>query len=376
MPQTQVIKVAAPAEVAPAAAEAARVVRAGGLVGFATETVYGIAALAGNHRTMERLRDLKSRPSRPFSVHIGRRVDVRRYIGHIPPQAAVLIDKAWPGPVSILMKLGGQLADATLQAQGLYDILASDDTIGLRCPDEPVAIAMLSAVKDVVVAPSANLAGQPSPRTGQDVLDSLDGKIDLLVDSGPTRYGKDSTIVSFATPKAGQAWQVIREGVLDERAIRRLTRRRVLFVCTGNTCRSPMAAGIARKLLADKYNCSIGELKDCGVEVASAGLFAGEGVRASPEAALAAREHGADISRHRSRMLTRDLIRWADMVFCMTDFHVQQARRLAPQDADKIRRLDERADVSDPIGGGGGIYRKVAQRIERVLRNLLDEGTL
>jgi protein-tyrosine phosphatase len=113
---------------------------------------------------------------------------------------------------------------------------------------------MLSAVDSPVVAPSANLAGEPSPRSADEVLGTLEGKIDLLIDSGPTQYGIDSTIV--AIDDAG--WRIVRKGVYDQRTIKKFLRRKFLFVCTGNTCRSPLAAGLAKKLLADRLGCGRG----------------------------------------------------------------------------------------------------------------------
>lgn len=371
---TRVIKVRRPSEVAAAASEAARLLEEGGLVGFATETVYGIAAVATNARTMERLRDLKSRPKRPFSVHVGSSADVKRYVKIVPSAANRLIHHGWPGPVTLLLPMGGKLADANLERRGLYNVLGDDDKIGLRCPDEPVAAAMLSAVRDPVVAPSANLAGEPSPRRPEDVLQSLDGKIDLLIDSGPTRYGKDSTIVMFDRPDADD-WTIVRKGVLDERAIRRLTRLRVLFICSGNTCRSPLAAGLARKLIAQRMGVSVGELRKHGVEIGSAGIFGG-GSKATPEAVLAAHQLGADISRHRSRRATAELIRQSDLVLCMTEMHVLEAQRQAPDAADMICRLDSAGDIADPIGGGPGVYRKTADRLERILKELIERGIL
>jgi protein-tyrosine phosphatase len=363
-------------EVAEAASQGARVLASGGLVGFATETVYGIAALATDQKAMERLRELKSRPDRPFSVHLGSGADARLYVKDISPAAARMMRRGWPGPLTLVLPLGGKLADAALQRAKLYDELSDHDMIGLRCPDEPVAAAMLSAVKGPVVAPSANLAGKPSPRRADDVLDAFADRLDLLIDSGPTRYGKDSTIVSM-TPQADYAdgWSIVRKGVLDERAIRQLLRQRILFVCSGNTCRSPLAAGLARRLLADRVG-GVGELRKHGLEVGSAGLYAMSGAKASPEAVAAADRYGADISRHRSRPLTAELIDEADLVLCMTEMHVVEARRLAPLSADKICRLDSRGDIPDPIGGGPGVYMKTAERLERVLKTLTEEGIL
>ncbi len=369
--ETRLIKIGTDADASSAAAEGARVLNAGGLVGFPTETVYGIAAVATDDDAMERLRETKSRPDRPFSVHLGRREDAFRYVDATPMRARLLMEKAWPGPLTLLLPTGGVLADPRLQKEGLYGRLCYDETIGLRCPSDEVASRLLSSVDAPVVAPSANRAGSQSPRTGDDVLNEMDGRIDLLIDAGPTRYGQDSTIVLFDA----DGWRMIRKGVYDERSIRRMMRRRVLFVCSGNTCRSPLAAGLAKKLLADRLGCRVGDLPKHGVEISSAGLHAAEGAGASAEAVRVARERGADISRHRTRNATAELITGADMVFCMTEAQVADAERLARAGAD-IRRLDRQADIPDPVGGGADDYRRAAGRIEQAVDKLLSEGML
>ena len=372
---TEVIEVRSEKDVAPAARRGARALRAGQLVGFATETVYGIAAAATIAEAMQRLRELKSRPKNPFSVHLGGSEDAWRYVKvkEAPASAKRLIERAWPGAVTLLLPTGGKLADPKLRRRaGLYETLCSEDVIGLRCPDEPVARAMLGEVSIPIVAPSANLAGRKPARTAEDVLADLDGRIDLLIDSGPARYGTDSTIVRC---DAG-GWSVLREGVFSASAIDRICRRTLLFVCTGNTCRSPMAWGLARKMLADRAGCTAEELPAHGVEVLSAGVFAGDGAPATAEAIAAAAEYGADIADHRSRKLTTELIREADLVFCMTESHVAGVICLAPGAAEKVRRLDPRRNVPDPIGGSLAVYRQTAQRIGRALQEASRKGVL
>jgi len=369
MASTEVIQVETDAAVAGAAKRGADALQAGRLVALATETVYGLAALATNGGAMERLREVKSRPDGPFTVHIGAAEEVKRYVRDVPWAARRLSERAWPGPVTMLLETGGRLADAKLGRARLHKVLCQENVIGLRCPDGAVVRAVLSGVDSPVVMPSANPAGAPPPRTADDVLATLDGQVDLVIDSGSTQYGKGSTIVRFA----GDAWDLVRKGVYDERAIRKHIRRTYLFVCTGNTCRSPMAAGLARKLLADRLGCRTGELRSRGVEVASAGLFAAAGGGATPEAGRVARDRGADISRHRSRRLTSELINSADLIFCMTAVHAAEAVRLAPGAAGRIRRLSDEGDIPDPIGGGDEVYAVVADRIERAFAAYLDK---
>jgi tRNA threonylcarbamoyl adenosine modification protein (Sua5/YciO/YrdC/YwlC family) len=344
----EVIQALGPAT-ARAAQRGAKALRAGQLVGFATET-------------------LKNRPRRPFSVHLGRATDVGGYVRDLPLQARWLIARAWPGPVTLLVPTGGRLADPAYHAAGLHDVLCPEGTIGLRCPAAPAAQAMLVAAGGPAVATSANLAGGPSPRSAEEVLAAVGDRIDLLLDSGPTAYGRDSTIVRFAPG----GWEIVRRGVYDEKEIRALTRWTVLFVCTGNTCRSPIAAGLAAAALAKRLGCEPADLAGRGVRVFSAGTGAVEGAAASAEAVRVAGEWGADLGGHRSRKLTTELIREADLVCCMAAAHATAVLRLVPSAAGKVRRLCDDGDVPDPIGAGLDGYRRTATRIQDAVASCLD----
>lgn len=370
--KTKVIKVLGQADIAVAAAEAADRLAEGGLVGFATETVYGIAARATSPEAMDRLRRLKDRPKTPFSVHLGRAEDVVRYVSDVPPPARRVINKFWPGPITVLLPTGGELADRALQDAGLHDALCMDNVIGLRCPSPEVSRAILSSVDDPVVATSANARGCPAPRGAGAVIDSFDGKIDLLVDSGPTDHGRGSTIVKFD----GSQWSIVRVGAVPRCDVARLVRHKIVFVCTGNTCRSAMAEGIARKLLADRAGVPAEKLDQAGLAVASAGLWAVDGRPATPEAIDAARRQGADISRHRSQKLTPELIKSADILLCMTDLHLLTARRLGEGLPTAIRKFDPSGDVPDPIGAGEREYRRIAERLGKVIQGLIEKGSL
>ena len=369
---TRVIKVdpSDPQAATGAANQGAEALKAGQLVAFATETVYGIAAVASDTAAMERLRELKSRPERPFSLHIPWPEDVRRYVADVGPSAAKVIHKAWPGPITLVLDTGGEFPDPQLQGAGLHDVLTSEGRIGLRCPDAPIARMMLAGVDQAVVAPSANLAGQPSPRTGGEVLAGLDGQVDLLIDTGRTVYGADSTILACSCDQ----WNILRAGVRDAADIERIMATRYLFVCTGNTCRSPMAAGLAVKALSEKLNCSANQLAEHGFYVESAGVFAFPGGRASPQAVQALEKHGADLTQHASQKLTSELINCSDVIFCCTGLHLSEARCLAPSAASRIRLLDRDGDIPDPIGADVGVYLDIAGRIDRSFRTYLREA--
>lgn len=374
---TRVITVRAtgsPAALAEAAREGAQALMRGQLVGFATETVYGIAALASDAEAMRRLRNIKSRPDGPFSLHLADLAEVKRYIQNIPPRARWLMEKAWPGPITLLLETGGKFADPDLRRlRGLHAQMTHNNVLGIRCPDEPVARLMLRATNGPVVAPSANPAGAPSPRNADEVLQTLRGQIDLLIDSGPSRYGKESSIVRI--DRNGE-WTLLRKGVYDERMISRFLRKKIGFICSGNTCRSPIASGLAKKFLAETLGCEVGELRNRGLEVFSAGLFASTGAPPAPEAVQAVRNRRGDISHHKSRKLTPDLIKSSDLLFCMTASQVDEVRRLAEDAATKVYLLDETASISDPIGGGADVYERTAEQIDQAVRRRMREYVL
>ena len=357
--RTRVVKPKSPAEIASAAAQGAEVLRQGGLVGFPTETVYGVAAAADVPAGMERLRDLKDRPDRPFSVHLPGPGEVGRYVRSAPPAAERLIRRAWPGPVTLVLPTGGRLAEAALQKAGVYEVLCHDGFIGLRCPDEPAASAMLARAGGPVVAASANLKGRPSPRNGQEALAALDGRIELMIDTGPTRHRGDSTIVQV---DAG-GWKVLRAGAYDEAAVRAMAAMHLLFVCTGNTCRSPMAAGLAAVITAG-----------ADVTFDSAGLAALAGEPASPNAVQAAAELGGDIRNHAGQIVTPQLIHRADMIFCMTARHAAEIGRMDPGARGRVKLLDGERDIPDPFGGSIEEYRTTARRIKAALERRAKEG--
>jgi L-threonylcarbamoyladenylate synthase len=370
---TEVLQIDGDGDLARAVGAAVKTLARGGLVVLPTETVYGVAARADLLEAVERLRKVKARrDGDPFTIHIGAPEEAKRYVPHLGRVAQRLMRKGWPGPLTLILPT--RIEDAPISRErGVSASFPSapDQTVGLRCPDHPLAGAVLRAVGAPVVASSANRADQPPPRTAAAALEQLNGDVDLLIDAGPTKYSKPSTIVRLE----GDACQVVRAGVYDEQMIRDLAALRILFVCTGNTCRSPMAAAIAKRMLAQRLQCQLAELERRHVIVDSAGT-AGGAAGAADNAIAVLNRRGLDISGHRSKPLTPELIERADHVFVMTRAHHDAVIRAAPSAADRASLLLADEELADPFGGSQEQYEHCAQAIEKAMAERIKEVML
>ena len=176
-----------------ALAEAARILRGGGLVAFPTETVYGLGADATNPQAIARLNQVKGRPpEKPYSLHLHSIDQLDGLVASVPPVASRLMERFWPGPLTIVIPSN------------------NGKTIGFRLPDHPIAHAFLQAGGVPIAAPSANRSGQPPPIDAQEVLAALDGSVDCVLDGGPTRLGRESTVVEIV----GSRVEIRREGAI------------------------------------------------------------------------------------------------------------------------------------------------------------------
>ena len=169
---------------------AAEILRAGGLVAFPTETVYGLGADASSAEAVARLYRVKRRPpDHPVIVHFASAKDAFSFAREISSSARKLAEKFWPGPLTLVLPRSPSAKDF---------VTGSQETVGLRVPSHPVAHAMLEAFGGGVAAPSANRFGAVSPTTAQHVRDELNGDVDLVLDGGAAEIGVESTIVDLS----------------------------------------------------------------------------------------------------------------------------------------------------------------------------------
>ena len=183
------------------------IIKAGGLVAFPTETVYGLGGDALNENSSRKIYEAKGRPSdNPLIVHISRMDDLYEIARKVPDEAVKLADKFWPGPLTMIFWKKENVPYAT--TGGL-------DTVAVRFPSHPVAKEFIAASGGFVAAPSANLSGRPSPTLGKHVLEDMNGRIDMILDSGLCDIGLESTIIDFtqSTP------MILRPGYVNEKML-------------------------------------------------------------------------------------------------------------------------------------------------------------
>lgn len=358
--------------------QAATVLGEGGLVVFPTETVYGVAASAVRDAGISKLREMKARDqAQTFTVHLPNPAAAERYVDTSAPALRRFMNKILPGPVTLLLDATDELIEQRLELLGMRatdrNRIYRGNTIGLRCPDQSLSQRILAAIDEPVVASAANRPGGKQPHEAGDAARELDGFVDYVVDGGRTRYAKPSTVVRVIERNGGLSIDVEREGVYDERFIKKLMRWTILLICSGNTCRSPMAEGLAKQILAQQRGVPVEELEASGVRVISAGAFAMPGSPPSPEAIDALAKDNIDISRHRSTPLTPELIHEADVIYTMTESHRQTVIDMMPSASSKTWRLDESGDIADPIGLDLTAYQRTAEMIRRRLDQRLKE---
>lgn len=188
-------------------AKAGQIIRQGGLVAFPTETVYGLGANGLDETASAKIYAAKGRPSdNPLIVHIARFSDLERIAEQIPDSARKLADAFWPGPLTMIFRKSPEVP---------YGTTGGLDTVAVRMPDHPIALALIEAGGGYIAAPSANTSGRPSPTRAAHVAEDLQGKIDMILDGGDVGIGLESTIVDLTEEKP----VILRPGYINQKML-------------------------------------------------------------------------------------------------------------------------------------------------------------
>jgi tRNA threonylcarbamoyl adenosine modification protein (Sua5/YciO/YrdC/YwlC family) len=333
----------------------------GGLVAFPTETVYGVAASALDEKAVGRLVAAKSRTiSKPLTLAIKSADEALDYAPDLCPLAQRLARRCWPGPITLVVDDSHPDSLVRRLPPKVRQAVSPENAIGLRVPGHRAILDVMRMLAGPLALSSANRTGQPEAVTAAEVVDALGEQLDLILDDGRCRFGQPSSVIRVQ----GNRYELLREGVVPRQTVQRLANFLVLFVCTGNTCRSPMAASFCRHLMAKRLDCPGEALEERGVVVLSAGIAAMMGGRATPEAVEAMQAWSLDLTGHETQPLTEPLVRHADVIFTMTRSHREAILAQWPSAAGRTLVLcGDGSDVADPIGGTPDRYRRCAEQL-------------
>jgi tRNA threonylcarbamoyl adenosine modification protein (Sua5/YciO/YrdC/YwlC family) len=327
-------------------------IRAGELVVLPTESVYGAAADPTIAAAVDRLRASKGRAaSHEFTSHFASREQALATVP--PPRASArrLVARYWPGPLTVVVT--GH----------------AGNTVGLRVPAHAFTQQVLAEFPQGLYLTSVNRSGMPPLLTPDEIAAGFP-EIDLLCDAGPPALGQASAVVRCVDREV----QVLREGTLLADELLATAACTVLFVCSGNTCRSPMAAAIARHKVAAGLGIAEARVVARGLRIASAGTAAVPGIPPADAALLAMAEIGLDIGAHRSQRIDSLAFGEVARVYAMTESHVAAISNWLPELRGRLFLLDPQGrDIPDPFGGELPVYREARDLIASAIEQRLPE---
>ncbi len=336
-----------------------------------TESVYGVFVHANDHGA-----ELLTSLTKPatfvhtprFTLHLA---DLDWIFPLFEIESAVtrrLIHKLAPSPVRMVLRQPEHVLQQIREKLGVSaGVVDLRDMVAFRVPDHPIARSVIrrsghpTLARGVGVSIWGGVGGADLVNTT--VFEDADAP-EVIINEGPALYGKSSSTINLWPDGRFRIGKV---AAVDEAFIMDKLKTRVVFVCTGNTCRSPMAEGLARAWERRRTPNGL------TIEVSSAGVAAGDGSPASDQTLQALREREIDLSTHQSRLLTPEMVDRADIILTMTPSHAQAVMQIAPDSAHKVFPIDPLNPIADPIGQPIEVYREVADQLETLIDARLKE---
>lgn len=330
--------------------EVVKSLKRGELAVLPTETVYGLAALPSSQEGGARARAWKGRnPDQPFTWHVADIDDVKKLGAKISLSAERLMERYWPGPLTLIL-------------QG-----KDGETIGVRQVANDFTRSVIKACGEPLWLTSVNASGAPplvEPDQIATACQDSDG-VTFLVDDGASPLGIASTIVQAHSGRL----EVLREGILSRDEVLSTAADLILFVCTGNTCRSPLAEAIARNAIGEAMGIRPEDVLARGIKFTSAGTAAMSGMSASDGSLEAGAQIGLDLSSHQSQPIEPSLWQRAIKIYCLNDSHRQTLLAKAPEVEDKLEILrPDGQDIADPYGGDLEVYQNARDQIQKAVQ--------
>lgn len=342
------------------------VLKNGGIVAFPTDTVYGIGCDAFSEDAIIRIYAMKKRNrNKPLVMFLARKEHVSAFARKPGKSVSRICDRFFPGALTVIMRATSKTPSG---------LVAKEGSVSIRIPDYQFLRQVVKHLDRPLATTSANVAGGKPPRTHRDI----DLEPDLMVKDDTVPSGTASAILDTSV----FPFVMRRKGTISLYAIERLIPSKVrldtaigfnvLFVCTGNSCRSPMAEGMLAAMVRRQ------ELQ--GISVSSCGISAVSGFPATHHALEVMRIHGYDIVDHRSRSVADCDLLNMDLILCMERHHQREIQRRHGAAADRTFLLTEycgrKGDIRDPIGCEKGVYEAVAHEIEICVRKVAREIAL
>jgi L-threonylcarbamoyladenylate synthase len=357
------------------------VLKEGGIIVYPTDTLYGLGVDMTNQKAVNKLLHLKRRNiNSPISIMVNSINSMEEIIGPISPKKQALLKNILPGKFTILLK---NKSEKVSENKYLWNPL-DQDKIGFRIPDLAVCRELSIQLKKPISSTSANISGQESVISIQEVVSYFGNKLDLILDAGPMKSNKGSTVIDLTK----LPFMVFREGDISMEQLSemlpgisfeiRKTKFIVVFVCTGNICRSPLGEGILKAMVEKtKFNDIF--------SIQSAGTLNLGPVHAHDFSLKVADDNEIDLSAHRARQISEQIVDEASIIFCLAMDHLQYLRKNYPNYRHKFQLLkDWKRDnplavpsIADPIGHELKFFEKtyseIYTEIKRVFPFILNE---